>query len=106
MDGFRVKRYWVSWVNVGENDYRPITYPPNRGILGWWVSGEDTEGCTILVACVQGEDIDSAKEAVYKDWPELRGTEDSFRFFEERDSDYDPSKGGRFPLSDWMKERI
>ena len=31
-------RFWMSWI-VKEEDYRPLTFPPNEAILGWWNTG-------------------------------------------------------------------
>jgi len=92
-------RFWISWWQPGE-DYRPLTFPPNNHILGWWRSGERGEGESSLCAAVSAKDEDAAKRYVLKDWPEAT----DWRFCNVVASDYVP--GDRFPLSDWMKPRF
>jgi hypothetical protein len=94
-------RFWMSW-NETSHDYRPVTSPPNKAILGWWCSGEAGDGSYFtLVAWVEAKNEKEAKTAIQKDWP-LRGRE--WRFIEEREPDWLP--GDRFPLSDWSKKRL
>jgi hypothetical protein len=107
-------RYWLSW-HQPTGDYRPLTYPPNEAILGWWCSGytnfrrtlvkggEET-GADIAVLCalVQADDEDAAKAAIVKDWPEAATAE--WRFVNCHDDEWLP--GDRFPLGDWMKARM
>ena len=95
-----MRRFWISWIQKTE-DERPLSFPPNPAILGWWCSGYDGLGNPILCAAVQASDQDEAERAIGIDWPE---NERSSRFFEERATDWIP--GDRFPLSDWMKERF
>jgi hypothetical protein len=94
-----MKRFWMSWFQPTE-DHRPLTYPPNAGILGWWCSGQREDGAWTLCALVQARWELPAKIAVRKDWPEAT----EWRFVREVASDFSP--GDRFPLSDWMKERM
>ena len=95
------KRFWISWVQPGD-DYRPLTYPPNTGILGWWCSGYSGEGSTIC-AVVEAPNSSDAKAAILKDWPEALELDD-WRFVEERAKDWRPND--RFPLSEWMEPRF
>ncbi len=101
------QRFWISWVQP-TSDYRPITYPPNNAIIGYWCSGSssdmdeednDDTDAWILCALVQACNENEAKEAIYKDWPEAT----EWRFFEPKSNNWLPSD--RFPLEDWMKER-
>jgi hypothetical protein len=96
----RDTRFWVSWVQTTE-DFRPLTDPPNRAILGWWCSGETDRGVT-LCAAVKANSPSSAEQAVMIDWPEAAG---EFRFVEEQSTDWTP--GDRFPITrDWEKKRF
>jgi len=97
-------RYWLSWYQVTE-DYRPLTYPPNEAILGWWCSGESIHGatlCAVVEACCE----EDAWSAVKLDWPEMDPTSDA-RFISEKSNDYVPG-GGRFPIkeNDWSYGRL
>ncbi len=96
-----MKRYWVSWVQPGD-DHRPLTFPPNDAILGWWCSGYTESDKAILCALVLALSEELARAAIYMDWPEAKTA--NWRFVNERDRDYLP--GDRFPLSEWMKARI
>lgn len=91
--------YWISWYQPGE-DVRPLTFPPNAAILGWWNSGWGDSHAT-LCALVRGESEDDAKANVKKDWPEAT----TWRFCEEKPHDWRP--GDRFVVDkEWMKERL
>ena len=91
--------WWISWYQPTD-DHRPLTYPPNDAVLGWWCSGERcSDGASTLVAHVRSSDEDAAKAAIRTDWPEAG----EWRFCERRSGR--PEPGGRFPLSDWMRER-
>lgn len=94
-----LKRFWISWSQPTEDD-RPLTYPPNAAILGWWCSGYDADGYATLCAFVQAKSEADAELQVLKDWPEAG----PWRFNDERAWDWEPSD--RFPLSDWMEERM
>ena len=107
-----MQRFWVSWVQPGE-DHRPLGYPPNDQILGWWCSGYDSEDNAMLCACVVGEgetvgdQMRHATAAIEKEWPEATAAEQNengWRFFEQREANWQPND--RFPLSDWMGERF
>lgn len=95
------KLFWCSWVQKTE-DHRPITFPPNEAILGWWCSGYDSDDNAILCAVVRAKGERDARVAIEKDWPEFKN--EDFRFFEERDAEWKPEN--RFPLNDWMIKRF
>lgn len=92
-----MKRFWISWHQPGD-DYRPLTYPPNAAVIGWWKSGEGR--MPILCAVVAAADEGAACAAVLQDWPEAT----DWRFCDEKPADWMPND--RFPLSDWMRERL
>lgn len=98
----KVKRFWVSWVQP-TNDPRPITYPPNDAICGWWVSGYDSEDQAIICAVVEAAKEIEVRRVLITDWPEVAGVE-SLRFCEEKPLKWQP--GDRFPPSDWMRGRL
>lgn len=96
-----MNRYWVSWLQTTE-DYRPLTFPPNGRVLGWWCSGyRSSDDAATICALVAAETEDDAKAVILKDWPEA----DEWRFCDEVEPDWDPNKGGRFPPSEWSVER-
>jgi hypothetical protein len=91
--------YWISWYQPTE-DYRPLGYPPNEAVLGWWCSGSRcSDDAATLCAYVHAGDEKAAKEAVLRDWPEAT----EWRFCEPREAVIESS---RFPLEDWMRERM
>lgn len=94
-------RFWISWHQPGD-DYRPLTYPPNESVLGWWCSGYTGGGeLSTLVALVEARSEDAAKAAILHDWPDAG----DWRFCIERDNEWLPSD--RFPIDqDWMRERL
>lgn len=94
-----MKRFWVSWVQPTD-DYRPLTFPPNEGIIGWWCSGYDSDDNATLVALIEAESKESVEKAIKLDWPEFQ----TFRFFEKWDEGSRLSD--RFVLDDWMRERL
>ena len=98
----KLNRFWVSWVDSPE-DYRPLTFPPNKAILGWWCSGEDLDGNANICALVQARHEADARDAILQEWPEALERGD-WRFFERVEDNWIP--GDRFPLSDWMRERV
>lgn len=95
------KRFWVSWICT-EEDHRPMSYPPGEGVLGWWCSGYDGDGNSSMVALLEAENTDECRTIIEKDWPEFKGL--PWRFIENRPEGWLPND--RFPLSDWMKERV
>ena len=99
-----VQRWWLSWYQAG-SDHRPMTYPPNESILGWWCTGSGPHGgfedVDILCALVQAGSEDAAWAAALKDWPDMIDR----RFIGPRDADY-MIHSDRFPLSDWMIPRM
>jgi hypothetical protein len=94
------KRFWISWVQ-DTDDYRPVSYPPNKAVLGWWWSGTTPNGYS-LCAVVEANSLEDAVSKVLIDWPEISG--DNLRFCDQRGSSYVPSD--RFVMEDWMKERF
>ena len=94
-----VRRFWVSWVQPTE-DHRPLGFPPHEPVIGWWCSGYDSNDHATLVALVEAENEKAAEVAIKKEWPEW----DGWRFIEDREADWKPND--RFPLSDWMEQRI
>ena len=88
---------WISWYQPTE-DYRPLSYPPNAAIMGWWCSGSAATSST-LCALVLADDEEAAREAVRKDWPEAV----EWRFCVTKEA---PQLGDRFPFEDWMTARI
>jgi len=97
-----MQRFWVSWVQRTE-DYRPVNYPPNRRILGWWCSGSDSDENAVLCAVVEANNESEVRDAVYTDWPELAENPD-WRFMEEKSDTFVPND--RFPISGWMTSRF
>jgi len=91
-------RFWMSW-HQPPGDHRPLTYPPNVAILGWWCTGYASEGTATICALVEAPDEIAAKAAVRADWPAA----ERWRFCEEHDGS---ALSDRFPLSSWMRERI
>lgn len=92
--------YWLSW-HQPTGDHRPLTYPPNPAILGWWCSGyaDDT---AIICALVEAVDGAEAEAAVLRDWPEAK----DWRFNTPKPNAAAVT-GGRFPVAHgWMRERI
>lgn len=99
-----LKKWWLSWVQPTE-DFRPLSFPPNKDVLGWWCSGYSSDEHAILCAAVQAVDEDAAWEAIMKDWPDMG----EVRFCGSKDSEWLPSD--RFPLrtrngDDWMAKRF
>lgn len=99
------QRYWASWLQPTE-DYRAVNFPPNEAIIGYWCSGygSDKDDCAVPILCavIDAENLEAARTAVLRDWPEWK----EWRFIEEREPDYQP--GDRFPIdeSEWMQERF
>lgn len=97
MDGN--KFYWVSWYQTTE-DYRPLTYPPNAGVLSWHCTGHrDHDGAATLVAMVKAENEEQAKAVIVVDWPEAS----DWRFCDGSEKLKRPNN--RFPLQGWMEKR-
>lgn len=95
-----MKRFWISWVETSQ-DYRPLTYPPQEPIRGWWVSGQTDDGVTICAVIDAPSELD-AYFAIQKDWP---CESPDFRFADEKEPTFVPDET-RFPPSDWMVERL
>lgn len=94
------KRYWCSWEQPTE-DYRPLTFPPNKGVLGWWNSGS-VEGYWTIVALVEARHEDEAFLIIEKDWPEIV----QWRFIEEINKDWRPNDRFVIEKGSWIEERI
>lgn len=98
----QVSWYWVSWEEVS-GDYRPLTFPPNDRILGWWCTGEGP-GYSTLCAAVKAETEDEARAAVLRDWPQAFVRNPAWRICQHCHGSWDGSD--RFPLSRWMRPRM
>lgn len=92
-------RFWISWFQPTK-DHRPLTFPPNEAIAGWWCSGYNSVDHATICAAVDAESEDDAHEAIKKDWPEATG----WRFCEQVESEFRPND--RFPPSPWMVPRL
>jgi len=94
-------RYWISWYQPTE-DERPLTFPPNEAVLGYWCSGQRcADDAWTLCALVRAPSAAEAQAAILKDWPEAS----EWRFVNERDKSWRPS--ARFPLMySWMIDRM
>lgn len=90
--------YWISWYQPTK-DFRPMSYPPNKNILGWWKTGESHLRESILVAMVNAISVNDAKKIIRKDWPEVT----TWQFIDEKTS---LDLSDRFPLTEWMTERF
>jgi len=91
--------YWISWYQPTE-DYRPLTYPPNAGILGCWCTGVRADGASTLCAMVHANSQEQAEAIVQIDWPEA----EEWRFCDETDLNL----GDRFPVEEgsWQDKRF
>lgn len=87
---------WISWVQPG-HDVRPLNFPPNESVMGWWTTGYTENGQT-LCAMVRAASWEEAHSVVLLDWPEAG----AWRFCKHSSS---PVLSDRFPLEDWMRER-
>ena len=103
-----MKRWWLSFWFNGE-DYRPLMWPPPKGMLGFWSSGErerlnegekEYHNEHSLCMLVEAETEEQVKKIVEEGWPESTTAE--WRFCHETEG----LPGDRFPLADWSKERI
>jgi hypothetical protein len=99
-----MKRWWASWCCY-DDDYRPLTYPPNKEILGWWVTDKtpsDLFGPDRVTICglIQAPTEAHAREAIQTDWPDA-----DTRFVVEKEP-YEFEESDQFPLSDWMVSRL
>jgi hypothetical protein len=94
-------RYWISWVQPTE-DYRPLSDPPkNQAVIGWWVSGYDSQDHACICALVTASSDTDAMSVVATDWPESKSA--AWRFCHERTPPYIP--GDRFTFARWMVDR-
>ena len=91
--------FWLSWYQPTE-DHRPLKFPPNEKVVGWWCTGRTSYGVATLVAMVSADTEDEAKDVVKIDWPEAR----EWRFCDRMLKIGPPD--GRFPLKTWMLDRL
>ena len=88
--------YWISWLQP-TIDYRPLAFPPNDDILGYWCT-ESTSNVFTLYAYVVAGDEEGARAKILKDWPEAK----DWRICEPQDIVVDSD---HFPLNDWTIAR-
>lgn len=93
-----MKYYWIGWYQPTE-DHRPLRFPPQRLVFGWWCTGQDMEDNFTMVAWVKARNEEEAKETILTEWPEA----ERWRFCERKER---IESSDRFPFSDWMKKRI
>ena len=90
---------WISWFQPTD-DHRPLTFPPNKHILGWWCTGtRGVDAASTMVAMVNVKSDSEAKDAIKVDWPEAN----EWRFCETK---FNLALSDRFPLDGWAKERF
>lgn len=92
--------YWCSWVQPTD-DHRPIDFPPNESILGWWCSGYSQDGANLCAWVVAEDEVDVRKQ-INKSWPEITITSE-LRFCDKKDH-YIPCD--RFQPNEWMEPRL
>lgn len=93
------KLYWTSWIQPTK-DTRPLGYPPNPNVLGWWKTGTrlpDQSG--VLCAMVKANTPEDARGFVKVDWPEA----DEWRF---TDQIHTTTLSDRFEIKPWMHKRM
>lgn len=97
-----MRQFWMSWYQPTE-DYRPLKYPPNLGVLAYWCSGSRlSDDAHTLVAWVIAPNVRTAKAIIRIDWPEA----DEWRLCEELEKSWWPPSN-RFPIDKkWEKDRI
>ena len=94
-----MKIFWMSWWQKTD-DYRPITYPPNKGIIGWWCTGMRLQDeANSICAMVIAENELEAKNTIKQDWPES----EEWRFCGEVEN---TTLSDRFRIENWMQIRI
>lgn len=97
------KLFFVSWRSYVE-DYRPINKLPTPPILGWWVIGcgaDTTDDYHKMGAYIVANNADQVYFHIVKNWPEFD--------LNHVDSIKETNKilrHSKFPLTDWMQERI
>lgn len=86
--------FWVSW-------YAPEgTLGKFELYLPWWISGWSENTATICAAIV-ADDVDGAREAVYRVHDERPVEDIEFRFVDQQSAGWQPFSE-RFPRADWM----
>jgi hypothetical protein len=89
------KYKWISWFQPGD-DHRPINFPPDKRVLGWWKTGERSyDSASTLVSLVLAKTEEEALSILKIDWPEV----DEVRFCEDKN---DTKLSDRFPIKEWM----
>lgn len=107
-----MRRFWIRWTQPTE-DERPITFPPNEAILGWWRTGytcdhtQDLPVVPILCALVEADNQDKAIAAIKQEWPEAEMPPDDLAVWGlvQVELDWLPPRD-RFPPSQWMSLRL
>lgn len=90
-----MKNFWISW-------YCDQRFSPFCLHSPWWNSGwRVQDDAATIVAAVQADDENGAKEIIYKAYDE-RPKEIEFRFCDEFPKDESPYSE-RFPKESWMK---
>ena len=91
------KRWWCSLV-ASDGDGRSIIWPPPEGVLGYWISGHDSDNHATVCLWVEAKSETAVRKIVEKGWPELKGND--WRFFDERAE----RPSDRFPPPVWAVE--
>ena len=93
------KLYWTSWIQPTK-DARPLGYPPNKAVLGWWKAGTRLpDKSDVLCALVVGSSPESAKASIKLDWPEA----EEWRFIDQVQT---TALSDRFEIKPWMHKRM
>jgi hypothetical protein len=90
------RRWWISWQEPtgDDGDYRPVSWPLPKSVLGWWCTGEAMDSSyATLVAWVAAANEKAAKSLIEKHWKP-----GPWRFCDERQLDWTP--GDRFPMKE------
>lgn len=91
-----MKRWWFSW-HGPEDDWRAVRWPPPDGWLGYWCSGYDDEGATV-VGWAEAESEAGCVALVKASWPEWDGV------WRIEPSEKPDPPGSRFPRADGFPE--
>lgn len=92
-------RWWMSFIGDAT---RGVLWPPPEGMLGSWCTGWDSDDKPVIVCWTQAPTEEAARAIAAQSFPESAGRE--FRFCGVVEHDWRPND--RFPLSDWMEERL
>lgn len=92
--------WWVSWYQPTD-DPRPLTWPPNKNILGYWETGSRcSDGAFTLCAYILAPSEEAGKKIIRREWPEAK----EWRFFDRAEKK--SVSEDRFPMVKWMKPRF